>query len=193
MIEMTEALGVTASQTVGPFFSFGLTTDPAGPYAVTGDAPGAFWIRGTVYDGAGEPVPDAMVETWQADPAGRFDHPDDPRGAAPASVPGFRGWARAGTDAAGEYRIRTVKPGALPGPDGPQAPHLDVSVFARGLLNRVVTRIYFPGEPGNATDPVLAALPTDAARRTLIAAADGDGYRFDVHLQGDDETAFFAI
>lgn len=178
--------GETPSQTVGPFFSLGMDWAD-GPYAVAVDAPGAFWIRGTVVDGEGLPVPDAVVETWQADPAGRFDHPDDPRGPV-APPPGFRGYARCPTGTDGRYALRTVRPGPLPG----QAPHIDVSVFARGLLDRVVTRIYFPDEPANADDPVLTTV--DPARRaTLVAVADGADFRFDITLQGSDETVFFAL
>ena len=186
----SETLGVTPSQTVGPFFAIALTW-PDGPYAVPPGTPGAIWLRGQVIDGAGAPVPDAVVETWQADPAGRFDHPDDPRGA----VAGFRGFGRCGTDPAGRYAVLTVKPGPLPGPHGTLlAPHVDVSVFARGLLRRLVTRIYFPDEPAaNAADPVLLSVPAGAARASLIAAPAGDGYEFDIRLQGDRETAFFAV
>ncbi|GAA4702189.1 protocatechuate 3,4-dioxygenase subunit alpha [Phytohabitans rumicis] len=177
----------TPSQTVGPYLSIGLPW-PDGPFVVEADAPSAFLLHGIVTDGTGAPVPDALIETWQADPDGRFDHPDDPRGAAK----GFRGFGRCPTDDSGRYEIRTQKPGPVPGPDGPQAPHIDVSVFARGLLHRVVTRIYFPNEPANATDPVLLTVPPDR-RETLIAAPAPDGYRFDIRLQGTDETVFFAI
>jgi protocatechuate 3,4-dioxygenase alpha subunit len=186
------SLGTTPSQTVGPYLSIGLPW-PDGPFVVPAGTPGAIRIRGLVLDGAGAPVPDGLIETWQADPDGRFDHPDDPRGRT--RLPGFRGFGRCPTDAEGAWEILTLKPGAVPGPDGTtQAPHLAVSVFARGLLNRVVTRIYFPDEePANAADPVLAGIGDAAARATLIARATADGYRFDVHLQGPDETAFFAI
>ncbi len=179
----------TPSQTVGPYLSIGLPW-PDGPDVVADGVPGAFRLHGVVTDGAGDPVPDALVETWQADPAGRFDHPDDPRGA----VSGFRGFGRCPTDDSGRYGIRTLKPGPVPGPDGaPQAPHLDVSVFARGLLHRVVTRVYFADEEAaNARDAVLAGVP-EARRATLLAVPDGTGYRFDIRLQGDDETVFFAI
>jgi protocatechuate 3,4-dioxygenase alpha subunit len=171
----------TPSQTVGPFLSIGLPW-PDGPTVVPKGTPGAIMITGTVFDGAGEPVPDALVETWQADPDGRFDHPDDPRGAVNK---GFRGFGRCPTDSQGNYWIHTLQPGAIPG----QAPHIDVSVLARGLLHRVVTRIYFPD---NVSDPVLDTV--DAARRhTLIAIPTDDGYRFDIRLQGSDETVFFEL
>ncbi len=142
-------------------------------------------------DGAGEAVPDALVETWQADPDGRFASPEDPRG--PSSYPGFRGYARAQTTSGG-FAVFTLRPGRVPdGAGGLQAPHLDVSVFARGLLDRVVTRVYLADEAeANASDPVLAALPEDR-RGTLLARPAGDGYRFDVHLQGERETVFFSV
>jgi protocatechuate 3,4-dioxygenase, alpha subunit len=169
----------TPSQTVGPFLSLALPWAD-GPFVVGENSPGAFWIRGDVRDGDGELVPDALIETWQADPDGRF-------GGA------FRGFGRCPTGDDGRYEIRTRKPGPVPAPGGgSQAPHLDVSVFARGLLNRVVTRIYFADEPANAADPVLNSVPAER-RGTLIATADGDGYRFDIRLQGTDETVFFEL
>jgi protocatechuate 3,4-dioxygenase, alpha subunit len=127
-------------------------------------------------------VADALVETWQADHAGGFSS-------------GFRGFGRCATDAGGRWAVRTVKPGALPAPDGgTEAPHLDVSVFARGLLHRVVTRIYFPDEAeANAADPVLCSIPGPRLRERLVAVPDTDGLRFDIHLQGDQETPFLAI
>ncbi len=188
----------TPSQTVGPFFGFALPW-PDGPFVVPDGTPGAVWVRGRVLDGHDEPVPDALIETWQADPDGRFDHPDDPRTAGGGPAPshaawGFRGFGRCPTDDAGEWAILTVKPGPVPGPDGaPQAPHIDVSVFARGLLTRLVTRIYFADEAeANASDPVLALVPEEA-RATLIAQPVPGGYRFDVRLQGDRETVFFDV
>jgi protocatechuate 3,4-dioxygenase alpha subunit len=166
----------TPAQTVGPFFSIALPW-PDGPDVVPERAEGAIWLRGTVVDGGRAPVPDALIETWQADPGGRY------------GTPGFRGFGRCPTDATGAWAIRTVKPGAAAG----QAPHIAVAVFARGLLHRVVTRIYFADEEeANAADPVLAGLD-EPARATLLAAREEDGYRFDVRLQGPDETAFFAV
>jgi len=178
----------TPSQTVGPFLHLCLPWDD-GPHAVPPGTAGAVWIRGRVIDGAGAPVADGLVETWQADPAGRFDHPDDPRGAA--RYEGFRGFARCPTDADGRFAVLTLKPGAIG--DG-QAPHIDVSVFARGLLNRVVTRVYFPDEAAaNEADPVLGAVPDPARRATLVARVGDDGYVFDILLQGEHETVFFAV
>jgi protocatechuate 3,4-dioxygenase alpha subunit len=182
----------TPSQTVGPYFSIGLPWE-LGPHAVAKGTPGALRISGSIYDGAGDLVPDAMVETWQADPDGRFADLWEHGG--PSRLAGFRGFARCGYERGdGGYEIHTVKPGPVPGP-GPatQAPHIDMSVFARGMLNRVVTRIYFADEPeANAADPVLAAVPADR-RGTLLAQPTDDGYRFDIHLQGPGETVFFAL
>jgi protocatechuate 3,4-dioxygenase alpha subunit len=184
--------GVTPSQTVGPYFAIGLTWED-GANVVPEGSDGAFWIRGRVTDGNGDPVPDAVVETWQADAHGRFAHPDDPRGAVDWGE--FRGFGRSGTDDDGWFGIYTTKPGPVPGPGGAtQAPHIDVTVMARGMLRRVVTRIYFPEEEAaNAADPVLSSLPATAASETLIAEKSDDGYRFDVHLQGENETVFFDI
>jgi protocatechuate 3,4-dioxygenase alpha subunit len=165
--------GEVPSQTVGPFFAIGLPWDD-GPFAVAADAPGAIWVRGHVLDGDGDPIPDALVETWQTNPE---------------VSGGFRAFTRCPTDIDGRYALRTLKPG--PDADG-QAPHLAVSVFARGLLNRVVTRIYFDDETeANAADPVLSA--AGDRRVTLIAQSTSDGYIFDIRLQGADETVFLAI
>jgi protocatechuate 3,4-dioxygenase, alpha subunit len=172
---------LTPSQTVGPFFSHALTW-PDGADVVPEGAAGAFWLRGQVFDGAGQPVPDALIESWQADPDGRF-----------GAVPGFRGFGRVPTDVDGHWAIRTVRPGRVPAPDGRlQAPHLDLSVFARGLLDRVVTRVYLPDEASNLDDPVLSELP-EPQRSTLIARVTDDGYAFDIRLQGERETVFFEI
>ena len=189
--------GITPAQTVGPFLAIGLPWAD-GPFVVPAGTPGAIVITGQVFDGVGDPLPDALVETWQADPAGRFSHPDDPRGAAACAVAGFRGFGRCPTDALGQYRIVTLRPGPLPGPDGEtEAPHIDVSVFARGLLDRVVTRIYLSYEAqANAADPVLASIADPFRRSTLIAVAEPgspDEFRFDVRLQGERETVFFDV
>jgi protocatechuate 3,4-dioxygenase alpha subunit len=191
---LTEPLrwGTTPSATVGPYLAIGLTW-PDGVWAAAEGTGGGFWIRGRVLDGAGDLVPDAMIETWQADPDGRFNTPEDPRGAS--EYPGFRGFARSHTaDPPGEFAVFTLKPGRVPdGEGGLQAPHLDVSVFARGMLDRVVTRIYFADEAeANAEDAVLRGL-TDEQRRTLIAERSADGYTLDLHLQGEHETVFFAV
>lgn len=182
----------TPSQTVGPFFAIGLPWE-AGPLAVARDAPGAITINGTVYDGQGEPVSDSLIETWQPDQVGRFADLHGYGGAS--TLEGFRGFARCGTDEQdGHYEIVTVKPGRVASAEGgKQAPHIAVSVFARGMLHRVVTRIYFADEPeANAADPVLQRVP-EARRWTLLASPRDGGYTFDIHLQGPDETVFFAI
>jgi protocatechuate 3,4-dioxygenase, alpha subunit len=181
----------TPSQTIGPFFAVQLCW-PDGPEVVPEGTPGAVWVGGRVTDGAGDPVPDALVETWQADPDGRFAHPDDPRGPATS---GFRGFGRCPTDTEGRWAVRTLKPGPLPVPGGGlEAPHIDLSVFARGLLHRLVTRIYFPDETeANAADPLLASIPDPAARARLVAVADRDRLRFDLRLQGERETPFLAL
>jgi len=188
---MTE-LSRTPSQTVGPFLSIVLPWAD-GPDIVRPGTPGAITVAGRLTDGGGEPVPDGLVEIWQADPHGRFEHPDDPRG--PQAYPGFRGFGRCPTDATGRFAFHTLKPGPLPdGAGSLEAPHLDVSVFARGLLNRVVTRMYFPDEAAaNASDPVLRDIEPGRVRLlTAVAQADGS-LRFDIRLQGDDETPFFEI
>jgi protocatechuate 3,4-dioxygenase alpha subunit len=175
-------LEVTPSQTVGPFFAIGLPW-PEGPNAVAPDEPGAIVIRGVLTDGEGAPIPDAVIETWQPDASGDFEE-----------RPGFRGFTRVATDDDGAWAIRTVKPGRLAGPDGElAAPFIDVSVFCRGLLHRCVTRIYFEDETAvNGEDAVLASVPADR-RDTLLARRTDDGYRFDIHLQGDGETVFFDV
>lgn len=158
-------LPLTPSQTVGPFFAIGLSTT-IGSHVVDEGAPGAVRISGQVLDGAGEPVPDALIETWQAEGAGRC-----------------------ATDDEGHFAIVTVKP--VRDASSREAPHLDVSVFARGLLTRLVTRLYFPDEEdANADDPVLRTLAPDA-RSTLIATSGAGTIRFDIHLQGERETVFF--
>jgi protocatechuate 3,4-dioxygenase, alpha subunit len=165
----------TPSQTVGPFFSFGLL-DLERSELVPPEAAEAIRVAGRVLDGDGEPVPDAMVEVWQADPEGRY-------------VGGF-GWARSGCDANGRYTFVVIKPGRVPdGNGGLQAPHLSLLVFARGLLKPVRTRMYFPGEESNAEDRVLTSLPEEERAR-LIARP---GLEFDVRLQGPEQTLFFAV
>jgi protocatechuate 3,4-dioxygenase, alpha subunit len=161
-------LPLTPSQTVGPFFRIGLNTT-IGAHVVGEGTPGAVRIAGQVFDGAGEPVPDALIETWQPEGAGRC-----------------------ATDDEGHFAILTVKPERkAAGVDASDAPHLDVSVFARGLLTRLVTRTYFPDEGvANDADPVLQSLSAEE-RSTLVAVREDAGLRFDIHLQGDGETVFF--
>jgi protocatechuate 3,4-dioxygenase, alpha subunit len=181
----------TTWQTVGPFFALGfawLTVDDLAPPGVSGQR---VTIEGHVIDGEGQPVPDAVLELWQANAHGRYAHPDDTQDKP--LEPAFHGYGRVPTDAAGFFRFHTIKPGPVPGPDGrPQAPHIAVSVLARGLMRRLVTRIYFPDEPANASDPVLALVPP-ARHGTLVARREApDGVlTWDVVLQGPGETAFF--
>ncbi|WP_063034783.1 protocatechuate 3,4-dioxygenase subunit alpha [Nocardia grenadensis] len=188
----TVEFGPTPSQTVGPFLHIGLPW-PDGPDVVAPGTDGAITVTVTVSDGARTPVADALVEVWQANRDGVFEHPDDPR---PQTDPAFRGFGRCPADATGTVRFTTVKPGALTGSDGEtEAPHLNVSIFARGILNRLVTRLYFADEESaNAADPVLAALPAPQ-RNKLIARATAEGYHLDIVVQDADpdgaETPFF--
>jgi protocatechuate 3,4-dioxygenase, alpha subunit len=185
---------LTPSQTVGPYFAMRLPW-PEGPFVVPEDTEGAITIVGRLYDGAGTIIPDGLIETWQADPDGRFAHPDDPRGPVPGGYKAFRGFGRTQTDLDGSFKLVTLKPGPLPFGDGQtEAPHIDVSVFARGMLDRSVTRIYFPDEAeANEADPVLREVPAER-RHTLIAVPDGEGLlRFDIRMQGEEETVFFDL
>lgn len=181
----------TPSQTVGPFVHLGFD-----PMVLTDIATGAAGepvaVGGRVLDGAGQPVPDAVLELWQANAAGRYAHPEDRRN-LPLD-PGFHGFLRVPTDADGGYRFRTVRPGPVPGPGGRvQAPHLLVCLFMRGLLRHLYTRIYFAGDPANATDPILALVAPER-RGTLLARPDGPGaWRWDIVMQGRDETVFLDI
>lgn len=195
------ALKQTPSQTVGPFFAYGLTPEQYGyrfaslasPDMAASEADGErIRIEGRVFDGEGKLVPDAMIEIWQADGQGRYAHPMDARG----SNSGFKGFGRVGTgtDADQKFYFNTVKPGSV---DGLQAPHINVIVFMRGLLLHAFTRIYFSDEAeANARDPVLQSVPADR-RDTLIATREnGSGgaiYRLDIHMQGDSETVFFDV
>jgi protocatechuate 3,4-dioxygenase alpha subunit len=183
----------TPSQTIGPFYHFSLPF-PGGERLIQPDDPDAVRIGGTVYDGAGEPVADAMVEIWQANRAGRYAHPEDDRDDVPLEE-GFTGFGRCPTDGDGRYEFVTVKPGSVPGPEGrTQAPHIDVLIFARGLLRQLVTRIYFPDEEeANAADPVLSSIEDSELRQTLVATDEGNALCFDIYLQGENQTAFFEI
>lgn len=193
--------GLTPSQTVGPYFAYGLT--PGSKYEwndafsndlVTPDATGdRVRIAGQVFDGDGAVIPDAMLEIWQADGQGRYANPRDTRALPNAA---FKGFGRCGAGAKGEFVFDTIKPGIVPDPDGkPQAPHILLAVFARGMLLHLYTRIYFDDEAEkNAADPVLALVPAER-RATLIAKRDAGSatYRIDIHLQGDNETVFFDV
>jgi protocatechuate 3,4-dioxygenase alpha subunit len=201
---------ITPSQTVGPFFAYGLAPngrcqwDPNGHYSwketvgdnlMTPDVTGGrIRVEGRVIDGDGASINDAMIEIWQADAQGRYANPRDNRALPNAK---FKGFGRSATDKAGIYGFDTIKPGPVPGPNGkPQAPHIVFCIFSRGMLRQVYTRMYFPDQAANAADPVLALVPTDR-RNTLIAAEETrDGqtvYRFDIRVQGANETVFFDI
>lgn len=183
----------TPSQTIGPFFRIGSFAERQSELLDPSD-PDAIRIEGTVFDGEGAPVADALVEIWQANRAGRYAHPEDDRDDV-ALEDGFDGFGRCPSDAAGRYEFVTVKPGPVPARGGGmQAPHIGVSVFARGLLKRLATRIYFPDEiEANESDPVLRTIPDPADRATLIARKENGGLRFDIHLQGDEQTVFFVV
>ena len=189
----------TPSQTVGPYFAYGLApeqygyqrslTSIAGSQMAEGDIEGErIRVEGIVFDGTGAPISDALIEVWQADSQGRYAHPADPRG----SNSTFKGFGRCGTgtDAQSRFWFDTIRPGRVA---ADQAPHLNVIVSMRGMLPHAFTRIYFPDEVANATDTVLNSVPRER-RSTLIAIhRGGNVYRFDIHMQGDNETVFFDV
>jgi protocatechuate 3,4-dioxygenase alpha subunit len=185
-------LGPTPSQTVGPYFSMRLAGEGQNILTTRDDR---IVITGAVFDGAGNHIEDAFLEIWQAGPSGRYRHPDDRRGME--TEPSFTGFGRTATDfETGEYRFETLKPGRVPDPEGAfQAPHISLIVQGRGMLNPVFTRIYFSDEDeANADDLVLRSVP-ESRRRTLVAelqeGSNPPVYRFDIRMQGDDETVFF--
>ncbi len=201
---------ITPSQTVGPFFAYGLTPKgrcewaPNGSYSwketvgdnlITPDATGQkIHIEGRITDGDGVQINDAMIEIWQADSQGRYLHA---RGEQPRPNAKFTGFGRSATDKNGVFGFDTVKPGAVAGPNGKsQAPHIVVCIFSRGMLRQIYTRLYFSDEAANATDSILNLVPADR-RGTLIAhkeaGTEPSCYRFDIHVQGDNETVFFDI
>ena len=182
---------MSASQTVGPFFVIGLEHLHRADLAIPGAAGIVITIRGQVLDGDGQPVPDAVLEFWQADAHGNFsEHKCEAAGDTPAR---FTGFARILTDPAGAFELRTIKPGCVPGADGEtQAPHLAVLAFMRGLLKPLYTRIYFAGEKANDADALLRLVPAERRSR-LLAKTRGAGHAFEwnVVLQGPEETVFF--
>jgi len=184
------SLHATTSQTIGPFLRIGLEwmqIEDVAPRGVSGERVN---IRGRVVDADGKPVNDAAVEIWQANSHGRYASPED-RQDKPLE-PAFRGYGRSLTDEQGAFRFSTIKPGRVPGPRNTvQAPHLSVTIFMRGLLKQLMTRMYFPDDSANAADPVLALVPAER-RSTLIARKAGDGtLEWNIVLQGRDETVFF--
>jgi len=182
-------LTATASQTVGPYFRIGLEALYISDLAPSAQPQQKIVIEGRVLDGDGQPVNDAILEIWQANEHGRYAHPDDTQNKP--LTQGFAGFGRVPVDQNGAFRFSTIKPGSVTGPRGmPQAPHLLVAVFMRGLLIHLITRIYFPGDPGNADDPVLQLVPKDR-RSTLVARQSADVLQWNVILQGEGETVFF--
>ena len=188
------SLRATTWQTVGPFFEIGLqwlNQNNLAPEGVSGER---VTISGRVRDGDGAPVPDAVLEIWQSNSHGKYAHPEDTQ--AKIVEPGFTGYGRVPTDNEGVFRFTTIKPGPVPGPEGKeQAPHLLVSVFMRGLLMRLVTRIYFPDEPRNAEDYILNLVEPER-RSTLIAkpvSGQSGVLEWNVALQGANETVFFEL
>ncbi len=189
------SLDHTPSQTIGPYFRIGLTWRHASPQIAGPEAKGErVFLTCRVVDGNDAPVNDAMLEIWQADCVGRYNHPDDPSGKL--ADPACRGFGRQGTDDDGVCRFETVRPGRVPGSGGvDQAPHLNVAIYARGMLKQLFTRIYFLGDAANADDPVLA-LVTPNRRETLMAKPEGNRpghWLFEIHLQGKAETVFFDV
>ncbi|HTR67068.1 MAG TPA: protocatechuate 3,4-dioxygenase subunit alpha [Terriglobales bacterium] len=185
----------TPSQTVGPYFRIGLTEKYSKPGIAGPLAQGErLKLAIRVFDGDNEPVNDSMVEIWQADAAGKYNHPEDQQ--TQAADPHCDGFGRMGTDEDGRCEFETIRPGRVPGPGNSlQAPHLNIAIFARGMLKQFYTRIYFAGDPANSQDPVLALVPADR-RDTLMAQPDPAQpglWRFDFHLQGDKETVFFDV
>ena len=191
---MADKLIPTPGQTVGPFFALGLDRPEWADLARHNPDGERITIEGRVLDGNGAPVPDALIESWQANAAGRYDHVEDTQSDKRID-PNFHGYGRVATDAEGRFRITTVKPGPVPGRGNAlQAPHLNIAFFARGLLRQLSTRIYFSDEPANASDPLLSSIEDVGVRQTLIARrGKGGAYHFDFILQGAGETAFLDI
>lgn len=192
MSNKPQSLVASPSQTVGPYLAIGLDTEPRHGIMVGPNTPGErIRVRVRVLDGAGDPLPDALVELWQADATGRYvaaaDHPNPDPGEA------FRGWGRRPTDRDGWAEFETVRPGVTVGPDGgQQAPHINLCLFARGMLRHIFTRFYFDGDPLLASDPVLALVP-ESRRQTLIADYLGDTWVWHLRIQGEGETVFFDL
>jgi protocatechuate 3,4-dioxygenase alpha subunit len=202
----------TPPQTVGPFFHLGLVRDGMNVMVSDHTVGERIRIEGRVLDGDAKPVTDAIVELWQADAKGRYRHPAHAEGSVREGTPGvrpapvaddasspgdaaFTGFGRCGTDDDGRYWFETIRPGAVPGTQGNQAQHINVAVFARGLLHHLSTRLYFEGDPAHAGDPILQRIPEER-RETMIARRTGGGrptYRFDIILQGPNETVFFDL
>ena len=189
------SIGLTTAQTVGPFFERALLREPLNVLVGTDTDGERIRVEGRLTDGDGNPVADAIVEIWQANRHGRYNHPLDSRD-LPLD-PQFTGFGRSGTDENGRFWFETIKPGSVPF-DGEtfQAPHLSLTVASRGLLNHLATRLYFADDPANDADPVLARVPANRRHTLLARRDDSDGivtYRLDVVLQGRNETVFFNL
>lgn len=191
---MAAKLVTTPGQTVGPFFALGLDRPEWADMTRHNPEGERIVIEGQVRDGDGAPVPDALIELWQANAAGRYDHLADEQ-ADKKIDPNFHGYGRVATDAGGRFRVTTIKPGPVPGRGNAlQAPHINIAFFARGLLRQLHTRIYFSDEvAANTSDPLLSAIDDASVRNALIAHREGGVYRFDFVLQGKDETAFLDL
>lgn len=192
---MDRDLTPTPSQTVGPFFHLGCTEQASVGSLVTPSTKGErIRLVCRVFDGDGQPVPDAMIEIWQANAEGRYAHPEDVQ--QKPLDPNFNGFGRLASDEQGSCVFETIMPGSVPGNDDTfQSPHINVSIFARGVLKRLATRIYFAGNPTNTEDPILALVPAER-RSTLLAqpdATDKTRWLFDIHLCGKNETVFFDV
>jgi len=184
--------GLTPFQTLGPFFDFGLVIPDGEVVAQAGAAGRHVTIEGVVRDSAGSPLPDALIELWQADASGRYRTPAGPQNTSTDRE--FDGFGRVATDAGGQFLFKTVMPARVPGPDATlQAPHIAVGVLARGILTRLVTRIYFEDEPANREDTILSLVPAERRGTLLARRVDSDRYRFDIVLQGAGETVFFDV
>jgi protocatechuate 3,4-dioxygenase alpha subunit len=189
----------TSSQTAGPYFHLGMTDTRSVPRIAGPQTKGErVWLTCRVLDGDDAPLSDAMIEIWQADAEGRYNHPDDVKNEDGAEGGGssWLGFGRMPTALDGSCEFETIKPGRVPGiGNQAQAPHLNVAIFARGMLKQLYTRIYFAGDPSNPEDAVMALVPS-SRRETLIAQPDPaqpGHWRFDIHLQGDLETVFFDV
>jgi protocatechuate 3,4-dioxygenase alpha subunit len=184
------SLRASTSQTIGPYLRIGLEWMQIEDIAPAGIPGERVSLRGRVTDADGKPVNDAAVEIWQANSRGRYAHPEDKQDKPLDN--NFRGYGRSLTDDNGAFRFNTIKPGRVPGPRGKlQAPHLNVTIFMRGLLKHLQTRMYFPNDAANAEDPVLALVPAER-RATLVAQANADGtLAWNIVLQGKNETVFF--
>lgn len=184
------SLHATPSQTVGPYYRLGLEPLYREQIAPAQAAGIPVQISGCIFDGAGAPVTDAVLEVWQADAAGIYAHAADARCAA--HDPSFDGWGRVPTDAHGRFSFGTIKPGRVAGPDSTlQAAHLTILVFMRGLLRGVSTRLYFADDPQLGSDPILALVPAERRATLLAQPHAGGAYTWDIHMQGQAETVFF--